>query len=131
MEKEKNEKPQTATAGNERVEFKLAKAAKEQKFEATVKHHKMKKFVRTVLAVKLPNGYTKEINLDADEKGLLALNPPETKYVATFHEGFSAESGLPYIAVDVQIHRLVRKRDFLTWVEKVTLAENGLLTPAK
>jgi len=131
MEKEKTVPQTKVEAEKERIEYRLTQQAKNQKFEATVLRTKMQKYEKVVLGVKLPSGYVKEIKLENDEKGLLALNPPETKYVATFHEGFSNDTGSPYIAIDVQIHKLVRKRDFLSWVEKVTLAENGLLTESK
>jgi len=125
MEKEKIEKV------TERKNFVLSPKAKETKFDVEVITRKGKKFTMTILGVSLVKGYTKEIRLENDEKGLIVTNGTHRKYVATLCDGVSAETGNPYIGLDIQIDELYRKRDFLTWAEKIMLAKVGLLVEQK
>ena len=112
----------------DRIDYKLTSEAMNQRFEATFFR---KNPYKAILSVKMPGGYTKEIKLRFDETNLLSMDPVGTKYVATLFEGYSTETNAYYIAVDVQIGEVVRKRGFLTWVEKVLLARSGLLYEVK
>jgi len=127
MEKEKT------TQATERKNFVLSPKAKEQKFVVEVVTRKVKKSKATftLLGVALVPNYIKEIRLENDEKGLIVTNGTHRKYVATLCDGISAETGNAYIGLDVQIDELYRKRDFLTWAEKILLSKAGVLVESK
>ena len=125
MEKEKIEKV------TERKNFVLSPKAKDTKFDVEVITRKGKKFTMTVLGVHLIKGYIKEIRLENDEKGLILTGGTYRKYTATLCDGVSAETGNAYIGLDIQIDELYRKRDFLSWAEKIMLAKSGILVEQK
>jgi len=126
--KENKQQPEVV---RERKSFVLAPKAKTERFETEVITKKGKTFTMTVLGVHLVPGYIKEIRLENDEKGLVVTNGTYRKYTATLCEGIAAESGNAYIGIDIQIDDLYRKRDFLSWAEKIMLAKAGLLTESK
>ncbi|MCL2228859.1 MAG: hypothetical protein FWC00_03455 [Firmicutes bacterium] len=129
MEKEKT----TPDNARERKNFVLAPKAKETKFVVEVITRKVKKTKATFtyLGVTLVPNYIKEIRLENDEKGLVVTNGTHRKYTAVLCDGVSSETGNAYIGLDIQIDELYRKRDFLTWAEKIMLAKAGLLVEQK
>jgi len=125
------ETTQTTEQPRERKKFVLSPKAKETKFDVEVITKKGKTFTMTVLGVHLVKGYIKEIRLENDEKGLVVTNGTYQKYQATLCDGVSAETGNAYISLDIQLDELYRKRDFLSWAEKIMLAKVGLLVEQK
>ena len=128
MEKEPK---QTVERTRERKNFVLSPKAKDVSFDVEVITRKGKKFSSTLLGVHLTKGYVKEIRLENDEKGLIVQNGTYQKYKAILCEGISTETGNPYIGLDIQIDELYRKRDFLTWAEKILLSKAGILVESK
>ena len=128
MEKETNK---TVEQTRERKNFVLSPKAKDVSFDVEVIQRKGKKFSSTLLGVHLIKGYVKEIRLENDEKGLIVQNGTYQKYKAILCEGISAETGNAYIGLDIQIDELYRKRDFLTWAEKILLSKAGVLVESK
>ena len=130
----KNEEVKTVEMGNgtrERKEYELTQKAKDTRFEVTAVTNKFKNGnTQTLVKIDI-DGYTKECRLESDEKGFVLMNGTATKYQATFCEGVSADTGNPYLGLDIWFDADYSKREWFTRLEKIMLEKKGLLRVAK
>ena len=132
MAKTENEKAvEMGNGTRERKEYELTPQAKDKRFEVTAVTNKFKNGnTQTILKIDL-DGYTKECRLESDEKGFVLMNGVQTTYQASLCEGVSADTGNPYLGIDIWLDPDYSKREWFSRLEKITLERKGLLRVVK